>query len=151
MHDYDVWPAPFPLPEWIVSFANALSLRPGKLRDSAGVDLVGLYKDGRILAVDALMTDGYCPWHDDMWLDTRYSALLIVRNDVDGWVEARGYEPIKSQPVGTLVQLNIHREHRQDAPDGYYTKEGLFICAVLNYNAPLAREEIETRFREKIA
>jgi hypothetical protein len=70
---------------------------------------------GWVSAGHTLMTGAKCAWHDDggnQPNDPTYSALLVLRNDANSWVETREPRKYPEQPIGTLVLLDITRKHR---------------------------------------
>jgi hypothetical protein len=78
---------------------------------------------------EAVITDGFCPWHDDSHLDQSWSCLLIVRNDTNSWVEVEGCPVNINQPVGTLVLFNLNEMHRLNCGGGRRSKPGVW-CAL---------------------
>jgi hypothetical protein len=121
------------------------STSSSRLRDGQGVDPTSIYR------MNALYTDGICSWHDDVGLDNQYSLIFVLRNDIGSWVESKGVKPIKDQPVGTMIFLDIWKKHRlwhhrgSKAPIGVY----LALCLDLE-NPPKTKKECERLMRNKI-
>lgn len=116
----DVWRSEIIIPEKLAQrIAAELSVPTfgkWKLRDEAGADVCS------VLGVDCVFADGICDWHDDLHLDHQYSLLLVLRNDIGSYVQCDSLNVVKDQPPGTMIFLDIHKQHRlwhdlgKDAP-----------------------------------
>lgn len=128
----------YPVPEIIQSavtaFTTPYSECSRKLRHDAGVDTE------RLLEQSAVICDGYCCWHDDAHL-LNYSLLYVARNDTDSFVETRGVK-IPSQPVGTLLLLDVRKKHRLNCPGGMQSDTGVWFafCWDYHHDAPCIEE-----------
>jgi len=82
----------------------------------------------------AIITGSRCHWHNDGWYaaDPHYYALLVVRNDANSWVETREKQKQREQPIGTLVLLDITREHRLTCAKPTPPK-ALWVALVIDY------------------
>jgi len=115
---------------------------PGRFRDDYGVEPV------KLNGVEALYADGICSWHDDEHFPNQYSLLLVVRNDFGSYVEARGETPIKEQPVGTMILLNIWKKHRLWHPKGKRSPVGVYLAMCIDTGKkPKSRRECEAMMR----
>ena len=98
------------LPEAVIEPMNGLSAGDLKgCREGMGVSV------NTINGIEYLMTDGYCPRHDD-WEEV--SVLWLVRNDLNSWVWSQGKKVSKEQPIGTVIVLDISKEHGLNCKNG---------------------------------
>lgn len=116
-----VWKADQPVPQAIIDQAAKLVV-PAGLRKDGGVD------EGYLAKHRCLLTDGYVAMHDDYKMTT---LMLIVRNDTASWVAARDVPPIKHQPVGTFVLLDIDYDHMLDVKYRSRSKSGVWVAAIV--------------------
>lgn len=137
----EVWRPKINIPK---SLKNSLSnLKVRNVRIQGGVDPID------INGLNAFFTDGICEWHDDCHIDNNYSLLLVVKNDTFSWVESKGVEVVKDQPVGTMIFLNIWEEHRlwNDNID----ELGIYVVLVLDlFKKPASKKECEVLMRDYI-
>ncbi len=116
-----------------------------RLRDDYGVEPVTL------AGIESLYCDGICGWHDDEHVPSQYSLLYIVRNDTGSYVECKKAPPVKEQPVGTMVFLNIYEKHRLWHPKGMRSPLGTFLALCLDTNEkPSSKRKCEIMMRERI-
>lgn len=100
------------------------------------------------LNLECIVAQSVCPWHDDPNFP-KYSALLVIRNDADSYVESEGISPIVEQPVGTFILLNIHHNH-QLACNQKFKNKNIWIAAVENYNRRPKTENALRNMRKEI-
>ncbi len=111
------------IPQSIKSVADNLTLdRLVGLREDAGVD------SRTINGVEHIFCDGYCPRHAD-WKEI--SVLWLTRNDSNSWVWSQGTKAIKEQPIGSVIVLDIEREHGLNCKGGNKGKPGIWAAAIV--------------------
>jgi len=70
--------------------------------------------------------------------------MLVLRNDRVSWVESIGTKRVIHQPAGTLVLLNIDREHLLNVKYRSRSKPGVWAAAVIkDYPAWPTDEEVD--------
>jgi hypothetical protein len=111
------------VPQSIKSVADNLTLDYlVGLREDAGVD------SRTINGVEHLFCDGYCPKHAD-WREI--SVLWVTRNDLDSWVWSQGKRSIKKQPMGSVIVLDIERDHGLNCKGGKRGRRGIWAAAIV--------------------
>ena len=122
-----------------------IGTRRYKLRDDYGVEPM------TVAGLECLYCDGICDWHNDEHVDHPYSILYVVKNDTGSYVESEGAKPIKDQPVGTMIFLNIWEEHRLWHPKGMRTPVGTYLALCVDVDEkPSSRRQCEKMMRERI-
>ncbi len=117
-----VWKAEQPVPQVLLDQAATLVVPTG-LRKDGGVN------EGYLAYHRCLLTDGYVGMHTDFQMVT---LMLIVRNDTTSWVDAHGVPPIKHQPVGTFVLLNINHRHMLNVKYRSRAEPGVWVAAIVD-------------------
>lgn len=140
--DIEVWDSKIKIPQLVLEKISLL--KPKKLRDKAGLECI------IINGLDAFLTDGICDWHDDMHIDAQYSLLLVVRNDTNSYVQSEAIVPVKNQPVGTMIELNIWKNHRLWNENGDDTELGVFAVLCTDLINHLSKEKCELYFERII-
>lgn len=113
------------LPQSVISAANKLET-PHNLRNLDGVDTWCVNVDDT--QVNYLIADGHCGRHVD-WEEI--SFIWVARNDTKSWVGAKQQRAIRSQPVGTLILLDIGWEHYLQQNKGVNGKVGVWAGVLL--------------------
>ena len=93
----------------------------------------GEIETDKICGVPVVVSGIKCHWHTDKNI-AKYSALLVLRNDKNSFVQTDRIRNLKEQPVGTLILLNIRQMHRlRENP--YADPKGRFwIAACIDYH-----------------
>jgi hypothetical protein len=143
--DIEVWRPRITIPSGMSAAISAID----DIGDTRETDNVGFKKIGNL---EALVSDGLCGWHDDKHIGCRYTLLLVVRNDTDSYVESIGkYPPVFRQSAGTMIFLNIYREHRLWHKKGKDAPSGVWAAFYLNLKkVPESRKQCERMMREHI-
>ena len=127
----DIWRGGLEIPPLLLEDAKSIS----KVFDRS---VCGMIETDHYERIELVFTPGVCPWHDDRNLGN-WSGLLVLRNDTESWVEIRGERPKKVQPVGTLILLDIQKEHRLTRTRGMNNKfdpDKLWVAAAINFKVP---------------
>lgn len=141
--------------------SSRLLIDPINRRDSIPASLAEavsiLDSSDRVSDIDVVGPAGFnvvfcgpmCLWHDDAdMLD--FSALLVVRNDAECYVQVRGGKTSggrMNQPVGTLLVLDVRREHRLWNPQGEAAPESACWAAVnVDYYLENGRRKADLEF-----
>lgn len=120
------------LPNRCIDAVKNLKL-PVNLRNLDGVATL------RINAMDIVACDGHVAYHSD-W--NSISLLWILRNDLNSYVATKR-KKVKKQPVGTLILLDIDKEHALIQP-GDQNIHGVWAAVeVDDYSEWPSEEEIE--------
>lgn len=85
-----------------------------------------------------------------MHIDAQYSLLLVVRNDTNSYVQSEAIVPVKNQPVGTMIELNIWKNHRLWNENGDDTELGVFAVLCTDLINHLSKEKCELYFERII-
>ena len=133
-----VWHDPR-IPQCIVEKAKTIVVSD-KLREDSGVEIFnGVH-------CELVCTDGYCGEHRD-WSEV--SLLWVARNDKKSWVGVKNIIPVKSQPVGTLILIDIDFTHYQQQPGGSRGQPGVWVAALVSsFPEWPCNEEIEQCIQE---
>jgi hypothetical protein len=117
----------------------------GRLRDDYGVDPL------KVGGMESLYCDGVCGWHDDQHMNVRYSLLYVVRNDTGSYVQSKMAPPVKDQPVGTMIYLDIYKKHRLWHPKGMKSPLGVYLALCIDLEEkPTSKRKCEQMMREFI-
>lgn len=138
----DVWTPSFEVPRKLIDGAKRYSLKC-----AYGGKAHGAVNTGNLFNLPTLIVDGYCQWHNDAHMPSEYSGLLIVRNDIDSWVEVKNQPIIKEQPVGTIVTLRIFSQHRLNAIKSRFCRDGVWVAIPIDSKKVLSRDAWEERFK----
>lgn len=147
---YDVWTPSFLLSEDFINSIKMMDLSNNhnfyNLRQNEGVMsyvIANTKLSNEIIR--CLITDGYCGWHTDPIIPD-YTYLLVLRNDVDGFVQLRGISPIIKQSIGTIIGFNNKHYHCQSSKLKTKQEKGIVIYAWFDSNEILSREDVEQQF-----
>lgn len=113
------------------------------LRDDTGVAM------GHLGSVVIAACNAFCDWHDDAGI-TYYTALLVIRDDCGSWVETRGTK-VQRQPPGTVMLLDVRKQHRLNCSGGRKAKPGVWLAVAIDYNQnerPIFEDCVERLKRE---
>lgn len=145
----DVWRPEIVIPEKLLTRVAELNPLGGrKLRDDGGVDLCSIF------GVDGLIADGICDWHDDQFISHQYTLILVIRNDHGSYVQCDSINVIKDQPPGTMIFLDIYKQHRLWNDQGNDTPIGVWYGVNIDLSKPphdrKACEELMRKRLEKV-
>lgn len=134
-----------PIPRRLSREANAPHWRPTRrlLSYEQGADPIEFDN------LKGLLAHGYVGWHDDASF-TNYSALLIIKNSFNGWVEAEGERPIIIQPRGTLLLLNVAREHRLMVKNEENGRQGVWLAVCKDYQKKPSHTQVLRDFKKSL-
>lgn len=148
MSKLDVWTPSFEVPQEL--YARAAEFRI----EEAGGKHDGIPSSRNYIwnghEREMIVVDGYCLWHDDKHLSVRYTVLVVLRNDLNSWVEVKGQPRQNWQPKGSMVKLDIYCKHRVNAPGGRFCKPGVWVGLILDSVEDHPRAEWERRFQEML-
>jgi hypothetical protein len=119
-----VWHDPR-LPQHVIEVAKTLTC-PQDLRHNYGVDSRSKIVDGEYISF--LIADGHCGAHEDY---EEVSLLWVARNDTNSWVGSTGVPDIQRQPIGTVILLNIEKEHYLEQENGVDGIEGVWAAVLI--------------------
>lgn len=117
----EVWTPKQTLPQSLINETKKFST-PHNLRKNEGVGMIVIQNLG------CMITDGFVPKHKD-WEEV--TLMIILRNDTNSWVISENTKPIKLQPPGTLILLDIEHPHSLNTKGGKRSTPGVWIAAII--------------------
>ena len=96
-----------------------------------------------------LLTDGHCDWHDDKHHDSKWIAILIVRNDSNSWVETLSLKS-RNKQLGRIVLFDCYKRHRLNQEGGEKNgKSGVWAALECSFDKKPTKIEVEKCFADK--